>query len=154
MILKTRSIGKRRSAFTFAEVAIAAGLAATMLVSLYSGISTGFLVVQVNRENLRAGQILLEKHELIRLYNWNQVTGVDTNTFLPTTFTSSYYPDASNGGFLYTGSVTIASADMTQSYASNMRKVTIGLTWTSGSVAHSRSMTTYVSKYGLQNYIY
>jgi hypothetical protein len=35
-----------------------------------------------------------------------------------------------------------------------MRMIRIGLTWTSGNVTRKREMITYVSKYGMQNYIY
>jgi hypothetical protein len=154
MLIKLRSTGKRHGAFTFAEVAIAAGLAGILFVSLYAGISGGFSVIRINRENLRAGQILLEKMELIRLYNWDQITGVDTNISVPTSFSSPFYPNASSGGFLYTGNVAIVSAPITQNYAIDMKAVTIDLNWTSGDVQRTRSMTTYVSKHGLQNYIY
>ena len=54
----------------------------------------------------------------------------------------------------YTGTVNITSAPITETYASDLRLVTIDLTWTSSSGARTRSMMTYVSKYGLQNHIY
>jgi len=125
-----------------------------MFVSVFAGLTSSFQMVQINRENLRAGQILLEKMELIRLYNWNQITGADSTTFVPATFSGAYYPDGSTGGVLYSGTVTIANAPLTETYASDLRVVTISLNWTSGNVPHTRSMTTYVSKYGLQNYLY
>ena len=71
----------RRAAFTLIEVMAASSLAGIMFISVFAGLTSSFQIVQVNRENLRAGQILLEKMELIRLYNWNQVTGADTTTF-------------------------------------------------------------------------
>jgi type II secretory pathway pseudopilin PulG len=144
----------RRAAFTLIEVMAASGLAGIMFVSVFAGLTGSFQMVQINRESLRASQILLEKMELIRLYNWNQVTGADSTTFVPATFSGAYYPDGSNGGVLYSGTVTIANAPITETYASDLRVVTISLNWTSGNVPHTRSMTTYVSKYGLQNYLY
>ena len=47
------------------EVLVAVSLVGIMFVSLYSGISSGFAVVQLARENLRATQILQEKMETI-----------------------------------------------------------------------------------------
>jgi len=43
----------------------------------------------------------------------------------------------------------------TATYSSNsVKQVTVTVAWTSGSKTHSRSMSTYVSKYGAQNYIW
>src|SRR5256886_15734140 len=88
----------RRAAFTLIEVMAASGLAGIMFVSVFAGLTGSFEMVRANRENLRAGQILLEKMELIRLYNWNQITGADTTTFVPATFSGAYYTDGSTRG--------------------------------------------------------
>src|SRR5579862_3555902 len=141
----------RRNAFTLVEVIVASGLAAVMFLAFMGGFSLSFKGVQLDRENSRAAQILLEKTELIRLYNWTQITGGDTNTYVPTSFTAPYYPATNNGGFSYSGSVVIANAPITENYTNDMRQVTITLTWNSSGVQRSRSMSTFVSKYGLQN---
>ena len=146
--------GYNLQGFTFVEVMIAAALIGIMFMAFMGGFSTCFQNVQLDRENSRATQILLEKTELLRLYNWDQIVGNDTNTFIPTNFTASFYPDTNNGGFTYTGTVRIANAPITETYAADMRYITIGVSWQSGKVQRSRSMTSYVSKYGLQNYIY
>jgi|ERR1043166_1891749 type II secretory pathway pseudopilin PulG len=150
------TIGKSGSenAYSLVEVVVASGVAGIMFAALLGGLSSGFNSVQLDRENSRASQILLEKTELLRLYNWNQITGADTNVYLPTTFTAPFYPDTNNGGFTYAGTVTVTNATMSASYTNDMRSVTIALRWTSNKIAHYRSMTTLVSRYGLQNYIY
>jgi type II secretory pathway pseudopilin PulG len=143
-----------QNAFSLVEVMVASGLAGIMIAAFMAGFAATFRGVQTDRENSRATQILLEKAEVLRLYNWDQITGVDTNVYIPTNFTASYYPDANNGGFTYSGQVVIANAPVSESYSNDLRQMQLTLTWTSAGVAHSQSITTYICRYGLQNYIY
>lgn len=151
--VKQRSL-PRQSAFTLVEVMVASTLIGIMVLAFMGSFSTCFQNIQLDRENSRAAQILLEKTELLRLYNWDQIVGNDTNTVVPATFSMPFYPDNNNGGFLYTGTVLITNAPVTETYSNDMRFVTINLTWKSGNVQRTRTMSSYVSKYGLQNYIY
>ena len=126
-----------------------------MMVSLYAGFSSGFAVLRVARENLRATQILEERMEVLRLINWDNVAP----GFIPTTFTAPFYSadttNSTQGSFVYAGTVIVTNAPMTtETYANDLRMIQIGLTWTSGNIPRSRQMITFVSKYGLQNYIY
>src|SRR5262249_43999527 len=73
---------KQNGGQTFAEVLVAIGVLGFMLVSLYAGFSSGFAVVRVARENLRATQILEERMEVIRLFRWEEVAP----GFIPTNF--------------------------------------------------------------------
>jgi hypothetical protein len=123
-----------------------------MVVGLYVGFSQGFAVVQLARENLRATQILQEKMETVRLYTWDQV---NTPGFIPPTFTAPFYAvGTETQGLTYNGRVTIAAAPVAESYAADLRQVTAEVTWTSGNVIRRRDMTTFISRYGLHNYIY
>src|ERR1051325_2552983 len=149
---------REEEAYTLVEVLIAVFILAIMIISLYAGYSAGFSVVQVMRENLRATQILIQRAETIRLYNWTQVT--DTN-YLKPTFTEKYDPRATttNTGTLYVGVVTTnVPAGLPAAYNTNMLDVKITLYWTNYTgnrkVVRSRQMETYVARYGLQNYIY
>jgi type II secretory pathway pseudopilin PulG len=144
----------RETAFTLVEVIVASALAGIMFAALLAGFAMSFQTIRIDRENSRAIQIMLEKTELLRLYNWDQITGADTNTYIPTSFTAPLYPGTNNGGFTYSGRVTITNVSTSSNYSNDLRAVTINLTWTSGSAARSRSMTTWVSRYGLQNYVY
>jgi prepilin-type N-terminal cleavage/methylation domain-containing protein len=153
-----QNIGQtRRTAqggFTLVEVIMAAALAGIMFLTAIAGFSNAFSNLQLDRENSRATQILLEKTEMLRIYNWDQIIGRDATTYIPTTFTAPFYPDNSNGGFIYNGTVAITNLVTTASYSNDLRTITITLTWTSGKASRSRSMTTYVSQYGLANYMY
>jgi hypothetical protein len=153
--MRTRHLSKTaraENAFTLPEVLTATVVIGFMFFTLYAGISAGFAVVQLARENLRGTQILQEKLETIRLYNWDQVTN---STFIPSTFVESFYPEnASASGISYTGTVKVAASSISESYSSYLREVTVTVNWVSSSVLRSREMTTYVSRYGLQNYVY
>ena len=129
------------------------GLLAVISVTLYLAIAQGFSVVQVARENLRAAQILQEKMETIRLYSWDQI---NQPGFIPSTFTNYYDPSASpsNRGVVYLGTAVVTNAPATETYAGDLRWIRFQLTWTSSSIHRQRSMETFVSRYGLQNYVY
>src|SRR5438309_11552711 len=104
----TAETGSR--AFTLMEVLVAVAIISIEFVSLYLGMTQGFAIVQVARENLRATQILQEKMETIRLYTWDQITN---NGFIPPTFTAAFYPAGSqtnNQGATYQG--TGATSDV------------------------------------------
>ena len=159
----SRHGGSRRgeSAYTVAEVVVGAVIVVITFISLYTGMSCGFAVTRVARENLRGTQIMLERMEGIRLYNWEQLTVSNT---IPTTFTKYYYPLATNGesqGIPYGGRFTITNAvfpSPAPTYATNMRLVTVQVWWTnslgSHQVVRTRQMQTLVGRIGLQSYIY
>jgi type II secretory pathway pseudopilin PulG len=143
----------RRLAFTLAEVMVGVGILSIIFASVCLGLSQGFSVVQVARENLRATEILQEKMETIRLYDWSQI---NSNGFIPPTFSAPFYDsgDPSSAGVIYTGQTTITAAPMVESYAADHRLVIVTLTWKSGNVRRERHMTTLVSRYGMHDYIY
>src|SRR5881296_83371 len=100
-----------RSAFTLVEAVVAMAVCGIMIVALYSGITSGFFHIRMARENFRATQIMVEKMEVIRLLTWDQI---NSNGFVPATFSAPYYPDNStsatnsaSGGLVYNGTITI-----------------------------------------------
>lgn len=144
------------AATTLVEVLAAVTVLAISAAGLMGALANGFYTIQMARENQRATQILMEQAEMIRLYNWDQV---NTPGFIPTKFTSVYDPQGQNGGggVTYTGTVAIASIPSSvfeASYATNMRLLTLNLTWTTKNIPRTRTITTLVSKDGLQNYVY
>jgi prepilin-type N-terminal cleavage/methylation domain-containing protein len=147
--------GARQSAFTLIEVMAAVAIIGIEFVSLYVGMTQGFGIIQIARENLRAAQILQEKMETIRLYTWSQVT---SNGFIPTNFQATFYPAGSrtNQGVVYNGTLTITDSPIssTTGYNTDLKLVLVQLNWTSGNVLRQREMRTMVSHYGLHNYIY
>src|SRR5688572_621100 len=117
--------------------------------------TTGFQAVRSARENLRATQIMLEKFEDLRLYNWDQITS--TNYYVPLSFTNHYVLNPTTAGTVYYGDVRIAPlpVDPIEPYREDLRAITITLRWNSGNNnPRTRTFTSYVAKYGLQNYVY
>jgi type II secretory pathway pseudopilin PulG len=137
------------------EVLVGVALIGVLAVSLYAGMTQGFAVVQLARENLRATQILQEKMEAIRLLSWEQVGSLRTNTPLHA-FSEPFYAvgTQSTSGLTYQGRVTITNAPLNESYADDLQLVIVNLSWWSGDILRQRQMQSLVSKYGLQNYIY
>ena len=134
------------------EALFGVAIVGTVFISLYTGMATGFNSIRDSQENLRATQIMLEKFETLRLYNWEQL---NTAGFVPPTFSTTYSPTEGGKGVTYNGRVLIQQPAIGEAYNSDMRAVTIFLTWVSvDGVTHNRSFTSYVAKYGIQNYIY
>ena len=144
-------ISKKRlqAAFGLTESLIGVVIIGVVFTALYAGMTTGFQSVRSARENLRATQILLEKFESLRLYNWDQITS--TNNDIPTTFTNHYVLNPSTAGTVYTGRVSIDPVPITEVYRDDMRSVTVTVEWQTGATRRSRTFTSYVAKYGLQH---
>src|ERR1041385_1678019 len=107
----------RRRPFAMIEVIVGVAIMGIALVSLFAGMSASTSITKYSRENLRATQIMIERMEGIRLYNWSQLT---SSNWIPTNFTTSYYPFAGTGestGITYpvftTVTVTTLSPDVT-----------------------------------------
>jgi len=146
---------RRTSAFTLAEVMVGIALVGVMGIALYAGIGVAFSQLRLSRENLRATQILEGKMEVVRQYNWDQV--VNLPGFIPTTFTEPFFadnPTNTPSNFIYTGTVVVTNAPITESYSNDLRMIKITLTWNSGGGVHKRQARTFVSQYGLQRYVY
>ena len=99
---------------------------------------------------------MLERLEGVRLYNWNQLI---YSNMIPANFTSYYYPLASNGeskGIVYYGTMAITNAGLNPwaTYTDRMRTVKVTISWTNANVPRSRTMSTFVGKNGIQNYVY
>ena len=125
------------------------------VTALYAGISWGFTTVRLAREDLRATQIMVEKMEAIRLYNWDQIT---SPTFILKNFTVPYDTSVPSGpqtkGLVYQGKLTISQFTDALSYADDLRLVTLELKWNSGNLQRRREISTYVCRTGIANYLY
>ena len=141
----------RATAFTLIELMVAMVIIGLAVTALYAGIAWGFTTVRLAREDLRATQILVEKMEAIRLYNWDQITA--TPPFILKNF-SVPYDTAAPSGLAYRGKLTISPFTDALSYADDLRLVTLELTWTSGNLQRTREISTYVCRTGIQNYLY
>ena len=151
---RTASSRKSQAGGTLVEVVIATVILAVMGAGIISSINYGMFMMKLARENARATQIMLEKLESIRLYNWSEVI---TPGYVPATFTDVYDPQGSAGhqGATFNGSMTVSNCPLANTYATNMRQFTVTLQWTTDNrINHTRSISTYVSRDGMQNYVY
>ena|SRR5215813_11978484 len=143
------------SGFTLIETIVATLLAAIMLPTLFAGLASGFSIVQVTRENLRATQVIMQRMEAIRLAPYKTLQ--DPAAY-PASFTEYYSPSGkTNGapGTVYNVSYKWAPGPTTlpPSYRTNVLLVTVTATWNSGNLQHTRSMQSYVARYGIQRYV-
>ena len=152
----TRQSVRRQIAYAMVEVLMGMAIMGVMFVSLYGGMSSGFAITQLARENLRGTQIMLERMEGVRLYNWNQLV---YSNLIPVNFTNYYYPLASNGeskGIVYYGTMLITNVGLNPSatYSDQIRTIVVSINWTNSMVPRTRTMSTIVARNGIQNYVY
>jgi prepilin-type N-terminal cleavage/methylation domain-containing protein len=138
-----------RAGFTLVETLVAVSILGIVVASICTAYSFGFGIIRESQESLRADQILLQKLEMLRVYNWSQTS---SNGFIPATFQDYFAPGAAQPGVTYAGSISISNAPLTESYASQLRQVTVALNWNSAGRPCSRKMTTLVAQYGIQTY--
>jgi type II secretory pathway pseudopilin PulG len=151
--MKAKVSTRSSAGTTLAEVTVAVAILAVMAAGIIGAFNYGFFALSMARENQRATQILLEKTETIRLYNWDQVLG----GVVPHSFTNLYDPQTSgNEGVRYYGTVELVDFPFAAPYSANMRQVNVTLTWTNAmrGIVRNRSLSTLVARYGMQNYVY
>jgi len=134
-------------AFTLTEVMVALGVIGILFVSLYLAFSAGFSMMRTTQENLTATEIMVQRAETIRLYNWAQLMDP---TFYKTNFVVN---SASNTvGTSYYGTVTLSVPESyPTAYSTNMRIVNIAVRWTNAfgkPLPHYREMQTQVARFG------
>lgn len=136
---------------------MATGIIAVTGAGVISAINYGLCIMRIARENQRATQVMLEKLEAVRLYNWTEVTN---SGFIPSNFTAAYDPTSATNmqGITYYGSLSVAIPNFNgtvPNYSSAIRQFTVSVSWTnSGGLAHTRTLSTYVAQNGMQNYVY
>ena len=145
----------RDSGFTLIEVIACIAVLGIVFAALLAGLAWNVSTVKFARETVRATQIMEDKLDTIRLYSWDQITtpGFITNRFY-TSFCPSNALSPEAQGITYTGRITIVTAPLSESYRTNMLLVTIDLYWPSSPQVRHAQMSTFVSKYGLQGYVY
>jgi type II secretory pathway pseudopilin PulG len=144
------------AAFTLVEVMLGVGVMGIMSVALYAGFTFAFAEIRLAQENVRATQILEERMEVVRLLNWDQVANLPG--YIPSTFTAPFYADnptnPPSDSFNYTGTVLVTNAPVTETYSSDLRMIQIQVRWPSGKFIRQRQMTTFISQYGVQKFVY
>lgn len=155
-ILQTQSKTHARtvsSGFTLVETMFAMVLAAIWLSAHFLAFASGYALMTVTREDLRATQIMLQRMESVRLAGFTQLS--DTNKY-PTSVTQYYDESGStNRGVAYTVTHQLATGltALPPTYRSNVTEVTVGISWQSGTTTRRRDMKTYVARYGIQSYV-
>lgn len=159
-ILQTQTNTRAKKAsfgFTLVETMVATMVAAIMLSAHFLAFASGFAMVTVTREDLRASQIMLQRMEAIRITGFDQIA-----TKFPTNATEYYdekHKATGGGGAAYTVSYStkpgyqLVDTTMPTSYRTNLMEVTVGVSWKSGTKTRSRSMRTYVNRYGVESYV-
>jgi prepilin-type N-terminal cleavage/methylation domain-containing protein len=140
-----RALFQKQPGYTLIEVIVAMGLLLIVVIALCGAFSFGFSSVKLSQEDLRASQILLQKLETLRVYDWSKIT----NGYIPTNFPAFY---STNGGAVYQGTIAIDPAPVSESYSNTLRQVTVSLSWVSTGVPRHRVVTTLVSQNGIQTY--
>lgn len=150
---------RRHQAFFLLEATIGMALLGLVFMALYTGLVSTTYSVHLSRENLRATQLMAEKLDTIRLYGWNKIA-LD-QFYIPNAVIDVpvYSDDPSQAGNnatprLFNVEVFIEPAPITEPYAVDLRMVTVKLTWQTGKMNRTRSMSTLVSRYGLFRYVY
>ena len=156
-LFKGKKRNKRRSilGFSLVEATVGLGTVTTVVMALYGALGGAINGVKFARENIRATQILLDKMEGIRLYSWDQL---HTTGFVPANFTVPFDPQgAANGtgaGTTYYGTITFENGPTDVTYGTDLKKVTVDLAWKTGNVTRQRQFSSYITRNGLQAYIY
>ena len=153
-IERNNSTGCRAaSAFTLAETMVAVAIFGIMFASFFGGLSLSLSIVKSARESLRATQIMTENMDIIRLKTFDQVK--NTNYTAPFNPIPKSVTNSGSPGLTYTVRVIVPLASpMTdgETYANNVKRVTVRLTWQSGKLVKTNEMRTFVSQYGMSTY--
>ena len=157
-IRRERVKGKGKGAsfgFTLIETVVAFGILAIVIASFYAALSFGFSAIRLSQEEVRADQILMQKMETLRVYHWSKVFNAG---FIPQSFQTPFATSGTNSmGVMYNGTITVTNfppSAANESYADSLRQVTVTLNWVSGGNPRTRSISSFVSEYGLQTYRY
>ena len=127
------------------EVVIATWVLTIVAVGLFGAFSFGFATIRIAEEDLGADRIMVQKLETLRVYDWSKIT----SGYIPTNLIAS---SGTNGGPAYDVAIAIDPAPLMESYTNDLRQVTVSLSWNSGGLTRRRSMTTLVSRNGIQTY--
>jgi hypothetical protein len=139
------------AAFSLVEALVAVLLTGVVFLTVQYAMSWCFNVAGAVQEEARAAQILQEKIDTIRLYHWERMTN---DGFLPATFAVPFSPTGSpDTGLVFHGRMTLVDAPITQAYQTNLKLLTVEVSWISNDRTNQRSMTTFIAEHGMQTYI-
>lgn len=152
----------RFEGFTLVETLMSVVVLSTVFISVFALLNFNISATRISRENTRATQILLDKMECLRLYQWQQLTNpavlLTTFTNFTCDSTNLSSTNAAGQGIQYYGNITVTTPVAALSgttYRSNLALVTVTVTWNSGNtnLTHTRNMSTYFSRLGVENLV-
>src|SRR5689334_7324482 len=120
-----RSVGQ--GAYTLPELLVATFVTGVFVISLYAGFGSGFSLLRLAREDARATEIIQQKIETLRLCPWSDLPS------FPASFNEPYDPLASTNdpqAMTFSGTILLTTPNISASYATNLRLVTITVFWT------------------------
>lgn len=139
----------REEGFSIVEAMVGFLVLGIVISALCGGFSFGFNAIKLSQEDVRADQILVQKLDTLRIYDWSKIT----NNYIPTNFTAYFSTSNAVHGVTYTGSVSVTRFLATgESYSNTLRQVTATVSWFSEGQPHTRTMSTLVSQKGLLTY--
>jgi prepilin-type N-terminal cleavage/methylation domain-containing protein len=150
-LFASRQHVSKSSAFTLVEVLVAMLIFGVTAVAVMTGIRGSITAVGMAREQNRATQILTEKLETLRLYEWAKITN---GTFLPASMTVNDYHGNGSTSQVYRLTIQVTKAPMAANYSNDLARVTLGLRWTTGQIPRERTVSTLIYRKGLQTYVY
>ncbi len=132
-----------KDGFTLLEAMIAVMILGLVLAAVLATVSQSARYLTDIRRTARAGQVLQQEMEYIRLLDWNTLQSV-TNKFT----------DPSDTAHLYAGKVTQTTYD-TYGTTNTIVKVTLTVTWTNQvNRVLTNTLTSLVGNGGLNKYIF
>jgi Tfp pilus assembly protein PilV len=140
-----------QSGFSVIEAMVGFLILGITISALFGGFSFGFNSIKLSQEEVRADQILVQKLESIRVYNWTNIT----STYILPNFTAYYSTSNAVHGVTYNGSMSVTPfvpSATPESYSSTLRQVTATVSWFSEGMNHTRTMMTLVSSNGIATY--
>jgi type II secretory pathway pseudopilin PulG len=165
LVKKSRGASRQGGAddgFTLVEAVVATGILTIVFVAVFALLTFNLTITSLSRENSRATQVLLDKMECLRLYQWQQLTNpaVLSTNFINWTYesTNAGTTNAIGQGTRYVGKISVTTpvtALSGTSYGANLALVQVTVSWSSGNtnLTHTRSMATYFSRLGVENAI-
>ena len=144
-------VARAQHGFSLVEAMVGFLILGITVAALCGGFSFGFNSIKLSQEEVRADQILVQKLETLRVYQFTNLL----NGKIPTNFPAYYSTSNAVHGVSYNGTISITpfvpSASLEQ-YSNTLRQVTVSVSWFSEGMNHTRSMMTLVASNGIATY--
>src|SRR4051812_33789584 len=85
-----RSREKKSGGFSLVEAIVGMAVVGVLITALYFALTSGFRTEKLDRENIRATQLLIEKMDQLRVISWEELTDP---TITPTNFDAAFNPE-------------------------------------------------------------